>query len=437
MNDGLPLTRKPTSPSHPQRNPDMSQPYSNVVSSAAGMERALDAGDGIVRLAPAWVPRAFCTPGRRLRLHPNDYFPLGPGRGGIDERWLSSAVRADNGPLTGPYEGLSLVVDPEGALLPFDEFVAHHKARLIGERLWDRHGKWPMYSKFFDNQDALPFHVHHTDEKAALVGKPGKPEAYYFSPHMNNHLGNQPISFLGLQPEVTKDQVRERLARFADGGDNRITDLARGYRTQLGTGWDTPAGVLHAPASVATYEPQAACDVFCMCESWSNNREVDAALLWKDVPAEHHGDLDFIVGLLDWQRNTDPQFVTHRFMRPYPTARSTGDCGLDYVEKWIVFRSPAFSAKELTVRPGRTVRVADQDAHGLIVVQGAGTIGRHSVQAATLLRYGQLSEDEFFVSPDAGRAGVRISNRSATDDLVLLKHFGPGNAELASDGPQD
>jgi hypothetical protein len=405
--------------------------YDNVASTASGIDRALDAGKGIVRLAPAWVPRAFCTPGRRIRLHPDDYFPFEQGRGGVDERWLASAVRADNGPKTGPYEGLSLVVDPDGgALLPFDDFVAQHKGQVIGSRLWDRHGKWPMYSKFFDNQQALPFHVHHTDEKAALVDKPGKPEAYYYSPHMNNHLGDQPISFLGFQAEVTKEQVKERLARFTGGGDNRITDLALGYRTQLGTGWDVPAGVLHAPASVCTYEPQAACDVFCMCESWSNNREVPEELLWKDVPAEHHGDLDFIVSLLEWDLNVDPYFVTNRFMRPYSTEQSLADGETAYVEKWIVFRSTAFSAKELTVRPGQTVTITDRDAYGLIVVQGHGEIGAHEVAAATLIRYGQLSQDEFFVSEAAAREGVRIVNHSATDDLVILKHFGPENEEL-------
>lgn len=405
--------------------------YENVASPASGMERALDAGGGIVRFAPAWVPRAFCTPGRRIRLHPDDYFPFEQGRGGVDERWLASAVRADNGPKTGPYEGLSLVVDPDGgALLPFDEFVSHHRSELIGARLWDRHGKWPMYSKFFDNAQALPFHVHHTDEKAALVGKPGKPEAYYYSPHMNNHLGAQPVTFLGFQTEVSKEQVKERLARFAAGGDNRITDLALGYRTQLGTGWDVPAGVLHAPASVCTYEPQAACDVFCMCESWSNNREVAEELLWKDVPTEHHGDLDFIVGLLEWDLNVDPYFVSNRFMTPYSTEQSKADGETAYVEKWIVFRSHAFSAKELTVRPGQTVTITDQDAYGTIVVQGHGALGAHEVAAATLIRFGQLSQDEFFVSERAARAGVRITNRSTTDDLVILKHFGPENTEL-------
>ncbi|MCU1636465.1 MAG: hypothetical protein JWQ68_1704 [Cryobacterium sp.] len=406
--------------------------YETVVSRASGMDRALDAGQGIVRLAPAWVPRAFCTPGRRIRLHPDDYFPLGQTRGGIDERWLASAIRADNGPLTGANEGLSLVVDPEGGLLPFDEFVDHHKGEVIGDRLWNEHGKWPMYSKFFDNQQALPFHVHHRDQHAALVDKPGKPEAYYYPPQMNNHLGDQPISFLGLQPEVTREEVKEKLLGFRKGGDNRITDLAHGYRTQLGTGWDVPGGVLHAPASVCTYEPQAACDVLCMCESWSNNREVPEELLWKDVPADRHGDFDFIVELLDWEKNIDPFFVTNRFMRPFPTVQSRSDGESRYWEKWIVFRSTYFSAKELTVKPGENITITDTDAYGLIVVQGHGILGNHEIAAATLIRYGQLSQDEFFVSEGAARAGVTITNQSETSDLVILKHFGPDNAELAS-----
>jgi hypothetical protein len=269
---------------------------------------------------------------------------------------------------------------------------------------------------------------------AAQLGKVGKPEAYYYSPHMNDNLGLQPISFLGLQPGVSREQFTERLRRFADGGDNRITDLSLGYRTQLGTGWDIPAGVLHAPASICTYEPQAANDLFAMCESWSNNKEVPEELLWKDVPEEHHGDYDFIVDLLDWEKNVDPDFVGNRFMNPYPTATSAADGGSAYVENWIVYRSNSFSAKELTVRPGQTVTITDQDAYGALLVQGAGTFGGHDAQAATLIRFGQLSQDEFFVSEAAARAGVTISNRSATDDIVILKHFGPGNVELGPVG---
>jgi len=405
----------------------------SIAATPAGMDRALDAGDGIVRLAPTWVPRAFCTPGRRLKLHPDDYFPFQQGRGGIDERWLSSTVHADNGPLTGEFEGVSLVVGTEGELIPFDAFVAHHGGRLIGERLWSEYQGWPMYSKFFDNQFPLPLHVHHRDQHAAALGKKGKPEAYYFPPQLNSHLGELGLTFFGLHPATTKAEVAERLALFSAGGDNRITDLSRGYRIRLGTGWNVAAGVLHAPASVCTYEPQRASDVACLCESWSNNREVASELLWKDVPADRVGDVDYIVELLDWERNTDPEFVGSNFMLPVET-RASSASGDDWTERWIVYRATEFSAKELTVQPGRAVTVRDTDAYGCVVVGGFGSLNGRTIASPSMIRYGQLTEDEYYVSEAAARAGVTITNASGAEPLVILKHFGPGNAELAADG---
>ena len=32
---------------------------------------------GILQLTPTWVPRSFNEPGKRLRLHPDDYYALG------------------------------------------------------------------------------------------------------------------------------------------------------------------------------------------------------------------------------------------------------------------------------------------------------------------------------------------------------------------------
>ena len=40
-----------------------------------------------------------------------------------------------------------------------------------------------------------------------------------------------------------------------------------------------------------------------------------------------------------------------------------------------------------------------------------------------------MTSDELFVSAAAASEGVRITNQSATENLVLLKHFGPGNPE--------
>ncbi|MCC6855373.1 MAG: hypothetical protein IT189_04860 [Microbacteriaceae bacterium] len=407
-------------------------PYDGVTSSEGSIERAMEAGGGVLRLAPAWVPRSFCTPGRRLRLHPDDYFPLGKERGGIDERWFASAIRAENGPLTDPYEGLSLVVGTDGEVIPFDEFIAHLKAEAIGP-LWGEYGTWPMYSKFFDNQFPLPFHLHQKDEHAALVGKRGKPEAYYFPPQLNNHGGEFPYTFFGLHPETTRQQVLDKLEAFLRGGDNRITELSSAHRITPGTGWDVPPGVLHAPASMCTYEPQAASDVFAMTESWSNNREVADELLWKDVPADRVGDLEFILEIIDWDLNVDPEFWSHRFTPPVETDASAAAGRDRYVERWITYRSPAFSAKELTVAPGCEVSIDESDAYGFIAVDGFGEINGQEVSAISSIRYGQLSHDEYFVTSSAAQAGVRIRNTSPSADLVLLKHFGPGNRELAAD----
>lgn len=399
----------------------------------SAIDRAINNGEGVVRLAPTWVPRAFCTPGRRIRLHPDDYYPFGKGRGGIDERWLASAIRADNGPATGEFEGLSLVVGPGGTMIPMDEFIGDRQSEALGDRMWREYGAWPMYSKFFDNQSPLPLHVHHRDEHAALVDKPGKPEAYYYPPEMNNHLGEQSISFLGLRPDVDRALLREKLSAFARGGDNGITELSVGYRTILGTGWDIPGGILHAPASVCTYEPQAACDVLCMCESWSNHQEVDSDLLWKDVPHDRKGDVDFILELIDWSANTDPMFFGNRSMAPIETKSSKEDPDSRFTERWIVYKSDRFSATEVRVDPGSTVVMCDTDAYGAIIIQGTGRVGVHPVHAATALRFGQLSEDELFVTASAANSGVTVTNLSATEPLVMLKHFGPGNLKWTAD----
>ena len=73
------------------------------------LSRILADGHGVLRLMPVFVPRRFGTAGRRLRLHPDDYFALGTSRGSIKERWFSSVIAAMNGPEAAPDEGMSYV----------------------------------------------------------------------------------------------------------------------------------------------------------------------------------------------------------------------------------------------------------------------------------------------------------------------------------------
>lgn len=391
------------------------------------LDNALSQGKGVVRLSPTWVPRSFCIPGRRLKLHPDDYYAFGAHRGGIDERWFSSTTKADNGPGTLEDEGLSYIHFEDGGKAEkvlLKDAMELRGEEFVGAEIMRVHGGWTMYSKFFDNLEPLPHHLHHTDEMAANVGQRGKPEAYYFPPQLNNKRGYFPYTFFGINPGVTKDQVRACLENW-NTGDNGILDLSRAYRLTPGTGWDVPPGVLHAPGSYLTYEPQRASDVFAMFQSIVWDAYTPWELLVKDVPDEHKNDLDFIMNLLDWDLNVDPDLYQNRFTPPRPVKPVEEMRSQGYVENWISYKSEAFSAKELTVLPGRTVRITDDDAYGLIVVQGRGQFGALSVAAPTMIRFGQMTEDELFVTYNAAREGVEITNESDCDDLVILKHFGP------------
>jgi hypothetical protein len=395
-------------------------------------QKALDQGKGILRLAPTWVPRSFCVPGRRIKLHPDDYYVLGGERGGIDERWLSSTTPAKNGPLTGENEGLSAVVFTDGSKeqqILLKDAIDELKGALIGDRLWNQYGCWPMYSKFFDNMGPLPHHVHHNDEKAALIGQQGKPEAYYFPPQLNNHGGDFPYTFIGIAPGTTKEQIKECLVNFSKG-DNKITNYSQAYRLEPGTGWDVPPGLLHAPGSLCTYEPQKASDVFAMYQSLVNEAIIPDELLWNGTPAESKGDYDALIDVLDWDLNVDPNTMANRFMAPKPVKAIAEMKAQGYVENWICYKSDAFGAKELTVLPGQTVTITDSAAYGIIVMQGHGKMGVWDIETPALIRYGQLTNDEFFISEKAAKEGVTISNASATDPIVMLKHFGPGNPDM-------
>ncbi len=96
-----------------------------------------------------------------------------------------------------------------------------------------------------------------------------------------------------------------------------------------------------------------------------------------------------------------------------------------YEELEIVYRSRWFSAKELTILPGRSAVLRDDGPYGAIVVQGRGKMGPLDVESPALIRFGQATRDEVFVTAAAAREGVKISNTSDADPLVMLKHFGP------------
>jgi hypothetical protein len=392
------------------------------------IKETFEQGKGILRLVPTFVPRRFSKAGRRLRLHPDDYYALGTQRGSIKERWFSSVIPAMNGELAPPDEGMSYVL-PFTAKLK-DKFllkdaVDELKENLVGSELMKKYGGWPMYSKFFDYLAPLFFHLHLGFDTASMVGRLGKPEGYYFPPEMNNYPGELPVTYFGFDADVTKDAVRERLLMF-EAGDNRITELSRAFRIELGTGWYTPPGVLHAPGSYLTYEPQWNSDVNSVYENITSHEVYPYEFLVENCPEAKKRNIDYVMSLMDWEKNIDLHYRKNYFRPPI----TCSDPDARHTEKWVMYANDYIAAKELTIPPGQTVTVRDDAAYGCIIIQGHGMFGVYEAESSVMLRYGQASNDEYFVSEDAAKAGVVISNRSQFQPMVILKHFGPNHSEM-------
>src|SRR6188472_448471 len=108
------------------------------------LSRALEAGQGLLRLTPTWVPRSFLHPGKRIRLNPRDYYAYGAHRGGIDERWFASTTDAANDGRVW-HEGQSFALF-EGQHFLLKDAVAEAGTRLIGAAMWEKYHRWPVYS---------------------------------------------------------------------------------------------------------------------------------------------------------------------------------------------------------------------------------------------------------------------------------------------------
>ena len=64
------------------------------------------------------------------------------------------------------------------------------------------------------------------------------------------------------------------------------------------------------------------------------------------------------------------------------------------------------------------------DATGLRLT-GTGRINGQPLNSPKLIRFHELTEDEYFVTEDGATAGVTFENTSATEPLVALRYFGP------------
>ena len=395
------------------------------------LQNQLDKYKGIARMKPMWLPRTFLPPGRRLKLHPDDLYAYGTDKGGIAERWFCSTGAPTTGETTIDESTMSFFYLGEGEKgISFTEAIEVMGNDLLGKETMDTLGGFKMFAKLYDYGASLPHHLHPGAAYTNPLGLNQKPESYYFPVELNSITLNHDYTFFGFNPGTTKDQVLECVRNY-DKMDNQILSLSRAYKIKIGTGWFLPAGIIHAPASVVTYEPQYMSDVSVFYQNVIETKYVIDKDFNKAIyPPGFTGDKDeYLVEILDWEANVDPHFREKFYHEPIPVRDEADMLADGYYERWVSYGSRDFAAKELRVLPGQKVTIKDDAAYGFIVMQGYGTINGMQICSPSVIRFGQMTEDEAFVIKEAAENGVVIENKSEFHDLVMLKHFNGDSKE--------
>src|SRR5438105_8084430 len=126
------MAKKAPAPTKTRRN-GQTQP-----SGTSLVRQAIEATEGLLRLAPTWVPRSFLMPGRRIKLAPDDIYAYGAHRGGIDERWFASTTPAANENRVED-EGYSYVVHDGKRAFTLRHAVELEGPTLVGDAIWNKY----------------------------------------------------------------------------------------------------------------------------------------------------------------------------------------------------------------------------------------------------------------------------------------------------------
>ena len=238
---------------------------------------------------------------------------------------------------------------------------------------------------------------------------------------------------MGLEPGTTKADVRRCLENW-NKGDNGILFLSRAYRLQPGTGWQInprhPARARLARHLRAAGQQRRVRDV--PVRGRRPHRRLGACST-KDVLPEHHHDLDYLVEHARLGRQRQSELRRRQPRVPEAGEAVRGDrAATGYREQWVCYGTRLVLGEGADRAAEAHGHDQGRAAYGIILTQGYGTFGTLPVSTPSMIRFGQMTEDELFVTADAAQAGVRIENLSDTDPLVILKHFGPGNPDAES-----
>ena len=386
------------------------------------IEKALEKGNGILNLKPAWVARDFLPPGKRLGLSEKEY-NVGD-RGYICERWLASVTKADNA-ISVKDEGLSYLSTGSKEEITLRDAVAGAPELIMGKEYSKTHDGLGRLAKIYDFGARIPYHVHQMEEAARLVGANSKDEAYYFPEDVDT--GPHPETYFGVHPYIVdeKKYYDILLPYLIDWKDDLILQHSRAYMNVPGEGFFLPSGILHAPGTALTIELQEDSDVFAMLQALNAGKIISKDLLFKDVRKEDREKIGekIILDQLDWPANGDPYFYENHHLANIFIEETKQDGG---AEHWVYYNTTKFSGKRLIVKPGQSFTSKEKGVYNILVWKGQGTYDGQKIEA------GNFQCDELLISHERAIRPLTVKN-DGKKDLLIIKFFGP---DINPDAPR-
>lgn len=371
------------------------------------LNEELKATNGILRLAPTFVPRTDTTALGRLGVKE---FYISPERGYVSERWIASSVEAIN-PVKVQDEGLSFISFTSRSLnLSLREALQILPGRLLGDKYAEEHeNNFGVLTKVLDSGTPIPWHIHANQEDAMKYwNMNGKEEAYYFLD--SKIMGPLPYSHLAVHPDVTENELLPILKRW---NDDKVLDLSPAYRLNIGEGFHIFPGVPHAPGTALTLEIQEESDVYNTLQAINYGMKIPKEELLFNLPDE-----EAVVKLIDWGKARDPLF--YRKYKMHPTKIVNSNSEDNGVANWVFNpnRTRKFCGKKVSVHPGKTFEGIEKGACAILVWKGEGKIEEVKVQG------GNSNMDELFLSDELATQPHKIVN-TGKEEMVLYKIFGP------------
>ena len=106
------------------------------------------------------------------------------------------------------------------------------------------------------------------------------------------------------------------------------------------------------------------------------------------------------------------------------------DCSKgEKLERWGSFYLVRPDPQAIWETPRRNKHWNDRHGRYQRSESGGGSWDKGALPENWKIRYGELTNDEFFITEKAAKEGVLITNTSATEPIVMLKHFAE-NPEL-------